>query len=92
MQQSISRRRVLTLGGAGLAGATGGLMVNQPAAAREEKTIMLAEERSYRPLSISRRGTVRIANTDTLAPGLARIEAVLARRAIFQDRACCGPS
>lgn len=84
MEQPVSRRRVLTLAGGGLAGATASLATGTAASAAEG-TVRVATERAYRPLSPPRAGGARIAQLEPGFAGPARVEAALERRAIFEN-------
>lgn len=84
VEQPVSRRRILSLAGSGLAGATASLAAGDPANAAEH-TVRLAIERAYRPLSSHRGGDARIAQVEPAFAGLARVEATLERRAIREN-------
>jgi hypothetical protein len=84
VEQPISRRRILTLAGSGLAGAT---VVSESAAGADRGIdAQFAAERAYRPLRAGRLGRARIATTDQGGTSRARVEAFLERSAAIENR------
>lgn len=84
VQQPVSRRRVLSLAGGGLAGATASLAAGTAASAAEE-AVRFATERAYRPLSQPGSRRARIAQVEPGFAGLARVEAFLEQRSILEN-------
>jgi hypothetical protein len=83
VQQPVSRRRVLSLAGGGLAGATASLAAGTANAS--EGTERFATERAYRSLVQTRSRGARIAQVEPGFAGAARVEAFLERRAILES-------
>jgi hypothetical protein len=86
VEQSITRRTILSLAGAGLTGAGAILSLATPAAAERNDGVKLASERSYRALALPGQGWARIASTDAGTGSPARVEATLDRHSMFENQ------
>jgi hypothetical protein len=86
MQQPISRRRILTLAGSGLAGVAAAGTAGQPARADTNEPAQTAVERAYRALALPHSGMARIQHTGSPLNGATSIDAVLDGRSVDQDR------
>jgi hypothetical protein len=83
VEQPISRRRILTVGGVALLG--GIAAGRRPAAADPAGTVRLATERNYRPLAASGTGRARITRVPDDGTNHARVEAVLDRHWVDEN-------
>ncbi len=85
MEQSITRRRILTLSGGGLAGLVAVAGASGTAVADRGDPVRQATERGYHPLTPSGAGRARIAHADAGSAGGARVEATLDRRWVDEN-------